>query len=465
MPKSRQRKTLLQQQEEIKEILKTCFTQKGNGFFSEVNGQLKLSHIQKGYCIKRDCNYRDSKTPAVKILLPAHLRKTFATLEDGTCLLPEDKIGQVVICLNHFLLIFQKHYLKTGKLPKGARLIGGKETKTVYEEGDDIPPAAPPNKNSDGGKVFYGHRISMTLGLVNTDWAKAKTLEGPSVDAAAAAANSPDVTPQSLTLVVDSPDSPNVSSRSLSPVDSPDVTPQSPAPSSSRRGEKRRDRSSSPLPNSSRDAAAKKRRVLDLGDENVEEESREDNTLLKKYKSVKQKLNEEKMKNDLSVKYEMLKKAFEELQRQKEETDQKLQQSVKTNKKDAKKISELSICAYKCLGHKEDYKKGSYYPQLGYGSSEEDLKNKIVKRVKSSKIDRQQILFQEIQHVEEKDIIFPCKPDAEEIVFDTSNYKLVVIYKKKPFCSVPYPPVHRCLLHCFRYFRIKSSNRAQRLFC
>ena len=77
------------------------------------------------------------------------------------------------------------------------------------------------------------------------------------VDTAAAAANSTDVTPQGP--VVDSPDSPNVSSRSLSPVDSPDspnFPPQSPASSSSR-GEKRRDHYSSPQPNSSRDATAK----------------------------------------------------------------------------------------------------------------------------------------------------------------------------------------------------------------
>ena len=116
----------------------------------------------------------------------------------------------------------------------------------------------------------------MTLGLMNTDWAKAKTLETLEehiVDAAAAAANSTDVTPQGP--VVDSPDSPNVSSKSLSLVDSPDspdyqdvssrslsavdspnFPPQSPASSSSR-GEKRRDHYSSPQPNSSRDATAK----------------------------------------------------------------------------------------------------------------------------------------------------------------------------------------------------------------
>jgi hypothetical protein len=82
-------------------------------------------------------------------------------------------------------------------------------------------------------------------------------------------------------------------------------------------------------------------------------------------------------------------------------------------------ISKLAICACKCLGHKEDGKKGSYYPQLGYGSSEEDLKDKIVE---SSKIERQQILFQEIELVEEKNIKFECKPEAEEMVFDTSNY-------------------------------------------
>jgi hypothetical protein len=170
------------------------------------------------------------------------------------------KIGQVVIFLTHFLLIYQKHYLKKGKLPKDARLIGQKETRTVYQEGEKIPPAAPPKNSLEDGKVFYGHRNSMTLGLMNTDWAKAKTpetLEEHISDAAAAAANSTDVTPQGP--VVDSPDSPNVSSKSLSPVDfpdSPDFSPQSPASSSSR-GEKRRDHYSSPQPNSSRDATAK----------------------------------------------------------------------------------------------------------------------------------------------------------------------------------------------------------------
>jgi hypothetical protein len=186
---------------------------------------------------------------------------------------------QVVIFLTHFLLIYQKHYLKKGKLPKDARLIGQKETRTVYQEGEKIPPAAPPKNSLEDGKVFYGHINSMTLGLMNTDWAKAKTpetLEEHISDAAAAAANSTDVTPQGP--VVDSPDSPNVSSkslslvdspdspdyqdvssRSLSPVDSPDspnFPPQSPASSSSR-GEKRRDHYSSPQPNSSRDATAK----------------------------------------------------------------------------------------------------------------------------------------------------------------------------------------------------------------
>jgi hypothetical protein len=82
------------------------------------------------------------------------------------------KIGQVVIFLTHFLLIYQKHYFKKGKLPKDARLIGQKETITVYQEGEKIPPAAPPNNSLEDGKVFYGHRNSMTLGLMNTDWAK-----------------------------------------------------------------------------------------------------------------------------------------------------------------------------------------------------------------------------------------------------------------------------------------------------
>jgi hypothetical protein len=317
-------------------------------------------------------------------------------------------------------------------------LIGGTETKTVYQEGDKIPPAAPPKKSTEDGKVYYGLRISMSLGLANTDWAKAKTLktlEEHSVDAAAAASNStdspdvkphglslvvdypdstdstdspdspdvkphslslvvdstdsPDVKPHSLSLVVNSPDSPNVSSRSLSPADSPDFSPQS---HSSSRGKKRRN--SSPPPNYSRDAsrdasrdtAAKRRRVLVVLDD--EEENREYNNLLKETQSLKQKLNEEKKKrNDLSVQYEMLKKEFQELRRQKRETDLKLQKTIEDNDI---LISKLAICACKCLGHKEDCKKGSYYPHLGYGSSEEDLKDNIVK---SSKIERQQILF------------------------------------------------------------------------
>jgi hypothetical protein len=203
-------------------------------------------------------------------------------------------------------------------------------------------------------------------------------------------------------------------------VDFLNLSPQSPAPSSSK-GAKRRDRSSSPPPNSSRNAAAKKRRVLDLDDEDVEEKSRED--LVKEIESLKHKLNKEKKKNDKSVKYKVLKKAFRKLQKEKKETDQE---------KDIL-ISKLSACAYKCIEHKEDFKKGSTYPQLGYGSTEEDLKNKIVKRVERLKIERQQIFFQEIEHVEEKDITYPCKPKAEEIVFDKSKYKLVVIYKRNHF--------------------------------
>ncbi len=225
MAKRRQKKETKKQQQlnEITKICKENFIEKDGAAYRKDN--LKLAYTKKGHCIKGDCKYREKKIETIKILVPPHLRTSFQTLvSDGTCLLPEDKIGQVVICLPHFFLTHQKYYLENGKLPKDAKLIGRCESKKGFE--GEKKKSAKPYKRCEKGKVYTGWRISMIKGLNNTDWAD--TLD--TLDA------SPDLPPQSL-----------------SPADAPHLPPQSPAPSSSR-GDKRKE------PTSSRHPTAKRRR-------------------------------------------------------------------------------------------------------------------------------------------------------------------------------------------------------------
>lgn len=99
---ARKKVTLDQQRDEIIEICQKDFTKKGEASYRTDN--LELAYIENGECIKGDCKYKRKRIKTKKILVPPHLRKYFLTREkDGTCLLPEDKIGQVVICLEHFL--------------------------------------------------------------------------------------------------------------------------------------------------------------------------------------------------------------------------------------------------------------------------------------------------------------------------------------------------------------------------
>jgi hypothetical protein len=129
-------KKVTKKQQQLNEITKICkenFIEKDGASYRKDN--LKLAYTKKGHCIKGDCNYREKKIETIKILVPPHLRKSFLTLvSDGTCLLPEDKIGQVVICLPHFFLTHQKYYLENGKLPKDAKLLEDVRAKKVSKE-------------------------------------------------------------------------------------------------------------------------------------------------------------------------------------------------------------------------------------------------------------------------------------------------------------------------------------------
>jgi hypothetical protein len=194
----RKKVTAEEQRDEITKICEKDFIKKGEASYRTDN--LELAYIENGECIKGDCKYRRKKIKTKKILLPPHLRKYFLTrARDGTCFLPEDKIGQVVICLDHFFFVYQKQYLKTGKLPEDSRLIGCREHKKVFQEGDEIPPPPSPEKSGEGDQVTYGCRISMTIGLVNTDWAKTLDLSPPQLRQATTSpttesvANSPDL--------------------------------------------------------------------------------------------------------------------------------------------------------------------------------------------------------------------------------------------------------------------------------
>jgi hypothetical protein len=117
------------QREELNKICEN-FIEKHNGYYNPETGE--LSHIDDGHCIKGDCKFRDENTATRKILLPAHLRESFKS--NGKTL-PEDKIGQVVICLPHFIFPHQKFYLQNGKLPDDARLLGKNENR----KGQPVP--------------------------------------------------------------------------------------------------------------------------------------------------------------------------------------------------------------------------------------------------------------------------------------------------------------------------------------
>jgi hypothetical protein len=160
-----------EQAEEIIKLIKKYFIKKGHAYYYLDTEELSL--IDDGDCIKGDCTSYKTKEKTFKILLPPHLRKFFKTLEwNGVCQLPEDKIGQVVICLKHFVFPHQKVYLRTGKLPKDATLLGRNRSLQIFQEGQPIPAPEDPKVSGTGRQAYRGYRISLNRGLINTDWAK-----------------------------------------------------------------------------------------------------------------------------------------------------------------------------------------------------------------------------------------------------------------------------------------------------
>ena len=162
------------------QIDKICenFIQSGNAFYHPVTK--KLSYIINGHCIKGECNNR--KIDKVnegenkgfgdrKILLPEHIQPDFMTTKAGLCALDKSKIGQVVICLNHFFIEHQKFYLENGFVPPEARLIRNGEQNHV--EGMPIADPEPFEWREEeklGDKSWRGYKIAVTLGLSNYDW-------------------------------------------------------------------------------------------------------------------------------------------------------------------------------------------------------------------------------------------------------------------------------------------------------
>jgi hypothetical protein len=149
------------------------FIPKGNAYYHPVTK--KLSYILDGHCIKSECGFRDKDKEKNgfgirKILLPGHLRKHFQTTTKGFCHLPLDKIGEVVICLEHFFIEHQKEYLQTGVIPLDARLMHGQENIS-HIEGNTIKPLKPfPVRDPLKKSPWSGIKVSKRDGLENTDW-------------------------------------------------------------------------------------------------------------------------------------------------------------------------------------------------------------------------------------------------------------------------------------------------------
>jgi hypothetical protein len=207
-------------------------------------------------------------------------------------------------------------------------------------------------------------------------------------------------------------------------VDSLNFSPQSPAPSSSK-GEKRKNRSSSPPPNSSRDALlVPASRIENLDD-------------AKKIEMFEQQIKvlQEEAKENAKKFVEILKRGEKEkdnkinmLEREINEKDNRIELLEGEIEEQHKVISHISICASKCLEPKSNFFKGSTYEQLGYASNEEKLKEKICK---SSGIAITRILFKEVVHAKfTKAPKYECKLETEKIDLDPTNYDLVVLFKK-----------------------------------
>jgi len=258
-----------EQAEEIIKLIKKYFIKKGHAYYYQDTEELSL--IDDGDCIKGDCTSYKTEEKTFKILLPAHLRKFFKTLEwNGVCQLPEDKIGQVVICLKHFVFPHQKVYLRTGKLPKDATLLGRNRSLQIFQEGQPIPAPEDPKVSGTGRQAYRGYRISLNRGLTNTDWAKKDKKLNPRRQAPSLKTESPDASldrsPRSsspaASLKTESPDAsldrfPRRRQATSLKTERPDRSPQSPGPAPSLKPERpdpspdRSPRSPSP-PNSSR---------------------------------------------------------------------------------------------------------------------------------------------------------------------------------------------------------------------
>ncbi len=142
------------------------FVRRGNAFYHP--GTNKLSFIQNGLCVKSDCCFRDKGLVTRKILLPAHIREHFKTfVHNGKCALPVEKIGKVVVCLEHFFIEHQKHYLENGALPLNARLMAKQDM--THKEGEVIrdPPVYPIRE--PGPNEWKGIKIHIAA-LHNDDW-------------------------------------------------------------------------------------------------------------------------------------------------------------------------------------------------------------------------------------------------------------------------------------------------------
>ena len=143
------------------------FVKRGNAFYHPATS--KLSFIQDGICVKSDCCFRDKGLISRKILLPLHIREHFKTFANGECALHLDKIGKVVVCLSHFFVEHQKHYLRHGVIPLNARLMAQQDMS--HAEGDVIrgPPVYPVREPEKGPKAWKGIKIHAAA-LSNVDW-------------------------------------------------------------------------------------------------------------------------------------------------------------------------------------------------------------------------------------------------------------------------------------------------------
>ena len=146
---------------EKQQLDKICrdFIRKGNAFYHPETR--KLSFILDGYCIKSECFKRTADKVnrgfgVRKIVLPRRLQTQFKTYLDGECQLPGSKIGQVVICLDHFLIEHQKFYLHNGFLPLEAKIQSAKPLMLRDEE--------------KGLRSWIGYKVAVDFGLPNKDW-------------------------------------------------------------------------------------------------------------------------------------------------------------------------------------------------------------------------------------------------------------------------------------------------------